>query len=131
MLLRLILLFTLTPLVELAILIYLGTLIGILYTVLIVVVTGVVGAALARNQGLATLSRIRGSLEEGVIPSKELFEGALILVGGLLLLTPGIITDIAGFSLLVPQTRRIVGRYVRDWIGRKVEKGEIRYLGMR
>lgn len=128
---RLILLFTLTPLVELAILIYLGTLIGILYTVLIVVVTGVVGAALARNQGLATLSRIRGSLEEGVIPSKELFEGALILVGGLLLLTPGIITDIAGFSLLVPQTRRIVGRYVRDWIGRKVEKGEIRYLGMR
>jgi len=82
MLLRLALLFVLTPLVELAILVYLGTIIGALYTILIVVATGILGAFMARNQGLAALSRIRGSIERGIIPSNEIFDGALILVGG-------------------------------------------------
>jgi UPF0716 protein FxsA len=127
MLLRLTLLFVLTPLVELAILVYLGTIIGALYTILIVVATGILGAFMARNQGLAALSRIRGSIERGIIPSNEIFDGALILVGGLLLLTPGIITDIIGFALLVPQTRRIIGRWLRSLIGRRIQRGEIRY----
>jgi len=127
MLLRLALLFVLMPLVELAILVYLGTIIGALYTILIVVATGILGAFMARNQGLAALSRIRGSIERGIIPSDELFDGALILVGGLLLLTPGIITDIIGFALLVPQTRRIIGRWLRSLIRRRIQKGEIRY----
>ncbi len=125
------LLFILTPLVELAILVYLGTIIGALYTIIIVVVTGIVGAILARNQGLATLSRIRSSLEQGIIPSNELFAGALILVGGLLLLTPGIITDIIGFTVLIPQTRRIIGKYVRSWIDRRIRKGQIDYWEIR
>jgi UPF0716 protein FxsA len=127
MLLRLTLLFVLTPLVELAILVYLGTIIGALYTILIVVATGILGAFMARNQGLAALSRIRGSIERGIIPSNEIFDGALILVGGLLLLTPGIITDIIGFALLVPQTRRIIGRWLRSLIRRRIQRGEIRY----
>ena len=127
MLLRLALLFVLMPLVELAILVYLGTIIGALYTILIVVATGILGAFMARNQGLAALSRIRGSIERGIIPSDELFDGALILVGGLLLLTPGIITDIIGFALLVPQTRRIIGRWLRSLIRRRIQRGEIRY----
>ena len=127
MLLRLALLFVLTPLIELAILVYLGTIIGALYTILIVVATGILGAFMARNQGLAALSRIRGSIERGIIPSNELFDGALILVGGLLLLTPGIITDIIGFALLVPQTRRIIGRWLRSLILRRIQRGEIRY----
>jgi UPF0716 protein FxsA len=127
MLLRLALLFVLMPLVELAILVYLGTIIGALYTILIVVATGILGAFMARNQGLAALSRIRGSIERGIIPSNELFDGALILVGGLLLLTPGIITDIIGFALLVPQTRRIIGRWLRSLIRRRIQRGEIRY----
>jgi UPF0716 protein FxsA len=127
MLLRLALLFVLTPLVELAILVYVGTIIGALYTILIVVATGILGAFMARNQGLAALSRIRVSIERGIIPSNELFDGALILVGGLLLLTPGIITDIIGFALLVPQTRRIIGRWLRSLIRRSIQRGEIRY----
>ena len=127
MLLRLALLFVLTPLVELAILVYLGTLIGALYTILIVVATGILGAFMARNQGLAALSRIRGSIERGIIPSDEIFDGALILAGGLLLLTPGIITDIIGFAVLVPQTRRIIGRWLRSLIRRRIQRGEIRY----
>ena len=127
MLLRLVLLFVLTPLVELAILVYLGTIIGALYTILIVVATGILGAFMARNQGLAALSRIRGSIERGIIPSDEIFDGALILAGGLLLLTPGIITDIIGFAVLVPQTRRIIGRWLRSLIRRRIQRGEIRY----
>lgn len=124
---RLALLFVLTPLVELAILVYLGTIIGALYTILIVVATGILGAFMARNQGLAALSRIRGSIERGIIPSDEIFDGALILAGGLLLLTPGIITDIIGFAVLVPQTRRIIGRWLRSLIRRRIQRGEIRY----
>ena len=131
MLLRLVLLFVLTPLVELAILVYLGTVIGALYTVLIVVGTGILGAYMARVQGLAALSRIRSSIERGIIPSNELFDGALILAGGLLLLTPGIITDIVGFIVLVPQTRRIIGRWLRSFISRRIQRGEIHYWELR
>lgn len=131
MLWKLVLIFVLTPLVELAILVYLGTIIGALYTVLIVVVTGIVGAVLARNQGLATLSRIRNSLEQGIIPSNELFAGALILAGGLLLLTPGIITDIIGFAVLIPQTRRIIGKCLRSLIKRRIQRGDIDYWELR
>lgn len=131
MLLRLLLLFVLTPLIELAILVYLGTIIGVLYTLLIVIATGVLGAFMARNQGLAIISRIRSSIERGIIPSEELFEGALILVGGLLLLTPGIITDIVGFTLLVPQTRRTIGRRLRSLIQRRIQRGQIQYWEVR
>ena len=131
MLLRLVLLFVLTPLVELAILVYLGTIIGVLYTVLIVVATGILGAVMARHQGLATLSRIRSSIERGTIPSSELFDGALILASGLLLLTPGILTDIVGFAVLVPQTRRIIRRWLGSLIQRRIQRGEIHYREVR
>ena len=131
MLFRLILLFTIIPLVELAILIYLGTIIGALYIMLIVVVTGILGAILARYQGLSTLSKIRSNIESGIIPANELFDGALILAGGLLLLTPGIITDIAGFVLLVPYTRRIVRRLSRSLMLRKIDTGGTHYRKLR
>lgn len=127
MLLRLMLLFILMPLIELAILVYLGTIIGALYTILIVVATGILGAVMARHQGLAALSRIRSSIESGIMPANELFDGALILAGGLLLLTPGIITDIVGFAVLVPQTRRIIRRWIRSLIHRRIQRGEIHY----
>lgn len=131
MLFWLILLFTIVPLIELAILIYLGTIIGALYTMLIVVVTGILGAILARYQGSSTLSKIRSNIEIGIIPANELFDGALILAGGLLLLTPGIITDIIGFALLVPYTRRIVRRLSRSLMLRKIETGRINYWKLR
>ena len=131
MLFRLILLFTIIPFVELAILIYLGTIIGALYIMLIVVVTGILGAILARYQGLSTLSKIRSNIESGIIPANELFDGALILAGGLLLLTPGIITDIAGFVLLVPYTRRIVRRLSRSLMLRKIDTGGTHYRKLR
>ncbi len=131
MLFRLMLLFVVTPLVELAILIYLGTLIGALYTILIVVTTGLLGAFLARRQGLATLSRIRSSIERGILPSDDLFQAVLILIGGLLLITPGLITDLAGFAMLIPQTRNIVTKWLRNLIQRKIERREIHYWRIR
>ena len=127
MLLRLTLLFVLVPLVELAILVYLGTIIGALYTVLIVVLTGILGAILTRSQGLATLSRIRSNLQRGILPANELFDGVLILAGGLLLLTPGIITDIFGLAILIPQTRHIIGRLFRSLIYRRIQSRQIQY----
>ena len=121
------LLFVLVPLVELTILVYLGTIIGALYTILIVVLTGILGAILTRSQGLAVLSKIRSNLQHGVLPANELFDGALILIGGLLLLTPGIITDILGLAVLVPRTRHIIQKLIRSLIYRRIQRGQIHY----
>jgi UPF0716 protein FxsA len=129
MLSKLLLLFIIMPLAELALLIYLGTVIGALYTIIIVIATGILGAILAKNQGLATLSRIRSRIERGVLPSDELFDGALILAGGLLLITPGVITDIIGFAMLIPQTRPVVRGLLRILIRRMIQRGEIHYWG--
>ncbi len=131
MLFKLLLLFILVPLVELALLIYVGTLIGPWYTILIVIGTGILGAVLAKRQGTAIVNRIRSSLEQGSIPSDELVAGALVLVGGLVLLTPGIITDILGFALLIPQTRRAIAGWLRRAIQRRIERGEVHYWRLR
>lgn len=127
MLFRLGLLFILVPLIELAVLVLLGSIIGFWYTILIVIATGFIGALMAKRQGVKTLSRIRSNLEQGIVPSDELFQGALILAGGLLLLTPGLITDITGFALLLPQTRRLIGKVIISLIRRKIQSGQIQY----
>jgi len=130
MLLLLALLFILIPLAELAILIYLGFIIGIWYTILIVITTGLLGAFMARRQGMKTISRIRSSLESGILPSDELFQGALILTGGLLLLTPGLITDAVGLALLIPKTRRFIKGGIGKIVRRKMQKGQIQYWNL-
>ncbi|MFC2071853.1 FxsA family protein [Chloroflexota bacterium] len=131
MLYKLILLFVFTPLVELGILVYLGTLMGVLYTILIVVTTGIIGAFLAKTQGLATFSRIRSNIERGVLPAEELFHGVLILIGGLLLITPGLITDLAGFAMLIPRMRKVAAKWLRGLIERKIQRREIHYWEIR
>lgn len=131
MLFKLLLLFIFVPLVELALLVYIGTLIGPWYTILIVVVTGIVGAVLAKRQGTAIVNRIRSSLEQGTMPPDELIAGALVLIGGLVLLTPGVITDICGFALLIPRTRRAVAGWLRRAIQRRIERGEVSYWRIR
>jgi UPF0716 protein FxsA len=102
----LLLLFLLVPLLEIYLLIVVGGMIGALPTVALVVLTAVVGAALARHQGLATLQRLQETLARGEAPAFEMLEGALLLVGALLLLTPGFFTDALGFVCLLPPTRR-------------------------
>ena len=121
MFLRLLLLFTVVPLVELFLLVKLGTVIGIGPTVLIVITTGVIGAWLARWQGLGVLRRVTSDLNEGRLPADALIDGLLILIAGAVLLTPGLITDALGFLLLVPQSRIVVRRMIRDRFDRRTE----------
>ena len=113
----LILLFTLIPVVELAILIEIGQHIGVSNTLFIVILTGVVGAYLARSQGLITLRRVQGDINDGIMPTDKLFDGAMILCGGILLLTPGLVTDVIGFMALIPLTRYLI----KKWIKHKIE----------
>jgi UPF0716 protein FxsA len=111
---RLILLFTTIPLLELALLLWIGSRVGVLPTVALILLTGVLGAALARQQGFATWRRFEAALQQGRIPGRELAEGLLILVAGAVLLTPGVLTDAAGFLILVPAVRRpLIDRVVR------------------
>jgi len=119
---RLLLLFTVLPLVELALLIQLGRLIGLAPTIAIVLLTGVTGAALARWQGLATLRRVRAEMAEGRVPTAALIDGLLILVAGAVLLTPGLITDTIGFLLLIPPTRAAVRRALADAFRRRMHR---------
>lgn len=108
MFLRLFLIFTVTPVLELALLIQIGQLLGIIPTIVAVLTTGAAGAALARNQGLTALRRLQRSVAEATFPGDEIFDGFLILMGGLLLLTPGFLTDLVGFAALLPGTRSIL-----------------------
>lgn len=113
MLLRLLLLFTTVPLVELALLLWIGRHLGVLPTVALILLTGVLGASLARIQGLAAWRRLQEALEAGRLPGRELVEGFLILLAGAVLLTPGVLTDAVGFLLLVPPARRWIVRRAR------------------
>jgi UPF0716 protein FxsA len=114
MLLRLLLLFTLIPLVELALLIWLADKGGLGWggTLGLILFTGVVGAALARHEGLRCLHTIRQKLAAGELPGDALLDGLIIFLAGALLITPGVLTDLLGFALLLPPFRRIVKRWL-------------------
>ena len=122
---RLLFLFTVVPLVELALLIKVGQVIGVLNTVALVVLTGLLGATLARVQGFGVLRRIQDELATGQLPGDSLFDGVLILAGALLLLTPGILTDAFGFALLLPPSRNLVKRFLKRYFQKKLADGEI------
>ncbi len=105
-------LFIVVPLVELYLIIKVGGIIGALWTVLLVVLTAVIGVTLLRVQGFSTLNRARLSMEQGTLPAMEMMEGMALAVGGALLITPGFITDTLGFLCLIPATRRAMIRYL-------------------
>ncbi|SFR77503.1 UPF0716 protein FxsA [Marinobacter daqiaonensis] len=98
-------LFIVMPIVEMAVLIKVGTMIGVLPTIGLVVLTAVIGAALLKQQGLATLTRANQRLNSGELPAQEVAEGLVLAVGGALLLTPGFVTDTIGFLCLIPGSR--------------------------
>jgi len=125
MLPTLIIIFVLTPIIELFVLIELGKMIGTWNTIFIVVVTGVMGAMLAKSQGLSVLRKIQVDIANGIMPADPLFDGALVLVGGVLLITPGILTDLLGFILLIPSTRAGVKKVLKKWFKRKLRSGEV------
>lgn len=125
---RLLLLFTVVPLVELYLLIEVGSRLGAGFTVVLIALTGGVGALLARMQGFRVLTQIRERLAQGQLPADELLSGGLVLAGGLLLVTPGILTDVVGLALLLPFVRLRVVEWVKDSLRRKIEEGSIQVV---
>lgn len=119
MFLRLFLLFTCVPLVELYLLLQIGSVIGALNTILLVISTGVLGAFLAQREGIRTLQTIRSLLAQGEMPGEPLLDALLILVAGFVLITPGILTDLLGFLLLWPGSRAHVRRRLRGFMEKK------------
>ena len=122
---RLFLLFTIVPLVELYLLTRLSGWIGFGYTLLIVLLTGVGGASLARSQGARVLEEWQGAMHTGTMPAEGVLGGVLVLVGGVLLVTPGVLTDLLGFSLLVPVTRALWAVVLRRWLEARVADGSV------
>ncbi len=119
------LLFLIVPLVEIAILIQIGQVIGAWPTILLVIVTAAIGAGLFRQQGLSTLSRVQTQLDDGNLPATELIEGVILLVAGAMLLTPGFFTDVLGFLILVPTIRaRLATNLLSHFIATRVSVRE-------
>jgi len=125
MFIKLLIIFVFVPVMELYILIEAGRMIGIGATVGLIMLTGVAGAWLARSQGLEILKRIQQETANGQMPAQTLIDGALILVGGLLLLTPGFFTDALGFSFLVPITRELWRKGLSAWLEKQVRQGSV------
>lgn len=113
----LLLLFTIVPLVELYVLIRVGAYLGVFTTVAIVIFTGIVGAYMARMEGLRVLFGLQRDMQEGKMPTEGLLDGVLILIGGVLLITPGILTDIVGFALVIPSSRAVL----KVWVRRRIQ----------
>jgi UPF0716 protein FxsA len=123
------LLFIAVPIVEMWILIQVGGEIGALPTIGLVVLTATIGLSLLKRQGLSTLMSARAKMDQGRIPAGELVSGVMLAVGGALLLTPGFVTDVVGFLLLVPATRRWVLRQIIErYRGKIVIEGEYQQI---
>ncbi|MEH6456481.1 MAG: FxsA family protein [Cocleimonas sp.] len=105
-------LFLVIPIIEIFFLIKVGEVIGAFPTIILVVLTAVIGAGLLRQQGLSTLARFQKNLSTGKIPAQEMVEGILLAVGGALLMTPGFVTDTMGFLCLLPFSRKFIAAKV-------------------
>ena len=126
MFLKLFLAFTLIPVVELYLLIKVGSVIGALNTILLVILTGASGAYLARLQGLQTMFRVRTRLQQGEMPAEDLLDALIILAAGIVLLTPGFLTDIAGLLLLLPMSRRKFKKWLRRNLDEWLQNSRVR-----
>jgi UPF0716 protein FxsA len=103
-------LFILMPIIEIAVLIQVGQSIGVLLTIGIVILTAILGTSMLRSQGLATLEKARSRMNSGEMPAQQMLEGLLLVIGGVLLLTPGFVTDAFGFLCLIPPTREYLAK---------------------
>jgi len=124
---KLLILFVIVPVTELYILIEVGKKIGSLTTIGIIILTGIIGAYLVKSQGFMILRKIQNDVNEGIMPGDSLIQGAIILAGGILLLTPGFVTDILGFIFLTPVSRSILKKYLLKWLKGKIKEGNFYY----
>ena len=120
---KFVLLFILMPILDLYILIKASQSMGFLATILLIIATGIAGYYLAKSEGKVILKKINEEMGQGRIPSDEILSGFSILVGGFLLLLPGIVTDIIGITMVLPVTRSFYKVYIKRWIQRLINKG--------
>jgi UPF0716 protein FxsA len=125
MLFKLFLLFTLVPVIELSLLIKIGSIIGLFNTITIVILTAMIGAYMVRTEGFGIMTRMQRDMQQGVFPAEELINGAMILVAGALLLTPGFFTDIIGFLMVFPVSRNVIKRIAKRYIEKRVSNNVI------
>ncbi|RFB17783.1 membrane protein FxsA [Bacillus sp. HNG] len=111
------------PALEISVLIFSGKTLGIPFTLLLIILTGVIGAWLAKKQGLETIRRARQQMDYGQVPREAIMDGICILIGAVLLLTPGYISDLTGFLLLIPVTRNYLKPVIANWISRRINRG--------
>ena len=129
MLARLFFIFTTATLVEVFVLVQLGRWMGLLPTLALIIVTGFLGAVMARNQGSMVLERVRTDLEAGRIPTEPAMDGLFILLAGAFLMTPGALTDLVGFALLIPPVRIPLKRWLRRRARQWIAEGRLRVRG--
>lgn len=122
----LLLLFVIVPAIELGLLIQIGRVVGTLPTLALIVFTGVLGAWLARRQGLGVVRQVQAEMADGQIPAGAVVDGVLILIAGAVLMTPGLLTDLFGFFCLVPAGRKLVKGYLKERLERAVRRGDVR-----
>ncbi|MGM0903396.1 MAG: FxsA family protein [Bacillota bacterium] len=115
----------LVPAIEIALLLLAGQTIGIFPTFALILLTGIVGAYLAKQQGLATIRDVQDRFQRGTMPGDALLDGVCILVGGTLLLTPGFVTDLIGFLLLVPASRKYFKIWLMKFFKNRMDRGTI------
>lgn len=123
---KLLLAMTVIPAVELYLLLQLGQWMGALETVLLILFTGAMGASLAKREGLGVLQKLKEDAQSGLPPADRLVEGVMVLVGGVLLLTPGVLTDLAGFALIAPISRRPLAPVLKSWLGSRFQLGGLK-----
>lgn len=119
-------LLVIVPLIELYILLLISGYLGFMNTIVLVIVIGLAGVFLAKQQGLTVLLKVRQQLLEGRMPGEPLLDGLLVLAGALLLLTPGLLTDLIGFCCLIPFTRRIFNNWLKRMIFKLLGRGSIK-----
>jgi UPF0716 protein FxsA len=125
MFMALIVLFVAMPLIEIAVLLKVHSELGMGSTILIVFLTGILGASLARWQGHKAIMEIQRDMAEGRVPAPHIIDGLMIFAAGVVLLTPGLVTDAIGFLILIPIVRREIRVWVRRWIEKKIASGSI------
>nr|WP_295969955.1 FxsA family protein [uncultured Bacillus sp.] len=120
---RILLLLLITiPAAEIGILLFSGKMIGVLPTVLMIIFTGILGAVLAKKQGLKTIRKANEQLQYGRVPGDEMMDGLCIVIGGIFLLTPGFLTDLLGILLLLPPTRSFMKPLMMKMLQRWMDK---------
>ena len=126
---RILLLFIIiVPALEIALLLLSGRTLGLIPTVLLIIGTGILGAWLARKEGAETIQKVNKQMQTGQMPGEAILDGLCILVGGVVLLTPGFITDAVGFLLLVPATRKPFKRWIKKFLERRMNNGQFMFI---